>query len=145
VGRRAAEEEVDREYSASRKLEYAFTKKWKGPKWVNDNAEATRVSNRLCEALGVRPLKGVVKGSFKGIMRHAEAFYRQREIHVRGSGPTDGGGMLLVTLLHELAHHVCYMEGMHRGGAHGEDFLTVEQLLFDLVLENRSLVDPDFS
>ncbi len=118
-----------------RKQEAVFHKRWKKrPHSIESLSEAKKLCNAICDALGVYHIKEVTTEGFEGLMRHAGGFYSTRRIHVRTNYVN------LITLLHELAHHVCYMERMFKGGAHGEDFLMIEQLIFDLVLERPELV-----
>jgi hypothetical protein len=84
------------------------------------------ICHRLCDGLKVRRLKFVKINNKK-----LNDFYScsERTIYIT---PYDGLCSVYVpvcVLLHELAHHVIHMENLH--GDHHEDFLWVEEMLFD--------------
>jgi len=125
VGRKEAEEKVNREYEKAYEQEVAFLKQL--PKRFRRSLEPDRareVVSTLCSLTGTREPKIV----FASLEVHpmAAAHCAWKELHFRW------GNVPLSLVIHELAHHVNNMDKC--GGGHGESFLWTEQFLFDLFM-----------
>jgi hypothetical protein len=132
VGRREAKDMADGEYARCFQQEALFLKKWKGPNKRLSLQEAANLAGWLCGGVGSRPIKEVRVPS--EMSRFMGAYYLNRTIFVRPYG------LSMILIVHETTHHICAMEGIHKGGSHGEGFLMVEQMLFDWLNENRLAV-----
>jgi hypothetical protein len=135
VAIREAEEAVEKEYLAASKQEAAFCKKYKRRVLFASLQEAADFSGNLCRVVGSRLIKEV-RYKEPGY-EHCGAYYRlqNRTIYMPSYGIT------ITTLTHETSHHICNVESLSERSAsspwHGENFLMIEQMLFDYLLSQR--------
>jgi len=125
-GRKEAKEAVDREYELCRQVEARWMKRLRKRLSNRFPIAQTEVwaplwAEKLCRSIGSKPPKQVLFNC-----------------------PAYAGGMYLPvkktvllkpyasisTLVHELAHHICHIEGFFRAN-HGEKFIWAEEVLFE--------------
>lgn len=125
--RKRALDELNAVMAKSRAQEAEFSKKTEFSVIYLDGA-AVLVSN-ICNMLHTSPPKKIICNA--KIQPGAVAEYRfdDQSIYLACRQP-----FKIVYLLHELAHHVAYIEGVRGANAHGEGFLWVEALLFEAAL-----------
>lgn len=119
VGRKAYQDKIRAIYSDCAEIENVWAKHFgrKLPRY--DAEEALEFCNRMCDALGQRPIRKVVVSSVavaEGNAAHYDV--APREIHFRY------GSIYFPYLVHELTHH------FDRSFGHGKDFCDMERFLF---------------
>lgn len=134
TGKKEAQEAVDEIYRLTREKEKDISRRIKKFGHHFDKDEAQTFCNYACDALGIKNLVIVYEGCPEG-----------------AGGACGGGKMYLhpynkewvdvITILHELAHHVCsqdsnmdmWLDSTHHKG----NFLWVEDLLADTYIQYR--------
>lgn len=131
IERTKAKEAVKEEYAACNKQEKEYTKRvWgKKPPPQFTTEQVMPVCIALCKAIGSKPPKGVL------LTDKPWNYYRfsSKTIHLFKV-------VRITSIIHELAHHVANVERMNKGGMHGEGFLEVERILFDIFLQNPNVL-----
>lgn len=142
VERTAAEKKyrasLDAEYGASRIQESRWLRNsfWRRHQFLVSYSQSANISQILCDSLRVKPLKNLWFESDE-VKDTTIAHYNStaRAIHFKWRLTATQ----VVTLVHELAHHVCYMEKLPLN--HGHDFLWVEKMLFECLDCHTDLVE----
>lgn len=129
VGIREAQEALKKEYAKASEQERQFSKRWRGPKYLNSLQEAADFSANLCRSIGTRRVIREVRSPLEANHQWAAAYYSPAGLSIY----VPGTPILTITLIHETAHHIVFVEAIP-GTTHGAGFLEVEQLLFDYLL-----------
>ncbi|MFA5187139.1 MAG: hypothetical protein WC551_11710 [Patescibacteria group bacterium] len=126
VGRRQAEEALNREYQRCSEIERFWRKRMQPPcDYFKDSEVALQFVNSICVGLGERPVKAV---NFKNpLLPDASAWYNRTDKTIN----TSHTWIHWTTLVHELTHHFkeCFAHG------HGEVYCTTLNTVYSLVYE----------
>lgn len=129
-----AELAMNKEYEKSRAQEMEFQRKLpKRFRGIIEPRLAEKVVSELCSMIGTREPKMVFES--KAVHPLAAAHCGWKELHFKYQP-------MLITIIHELAHHVisqehnrvCFSSGLS-GEIHGERFLWTEQFLFNCFMD----------
>lgn len=126
-----AQKAVDEEYKLSNQVFYkwdAKVRKALGNFYITPE-EGAKIVGELTILLGLTKLNKMIFSSPE-VHPFAAAHYdkRSKEIHFSGSWCN------IMTLIHELAHHVHYWDWGVRGEVHGPEFAKVQDLLFEVLV-----------
>ena len=119
--KKEAQEAVDREYSACHAQASLLMKKHRIKKRSFEPQEAFNLCWNICDVLGHKKLKKLVLRS-PDVSNFAGAHYTKGEIHFPYNY------IHTTTLLHELAHHLCYY------GRHGKEFMEMQELVYEAAM-----------
>ena len=128
--RKEAKEALQAEYSACWEMERKWHKQLKRKRVASFIALAdwnTYWLRSLCSSLGERSYPYAVLTELPFAVGGRYTPPRKLEIAYPNPPAT--------LMIHELAHYVCAHNNMRRGGPHGEDFLIVEDMLFNSFVE----------
>lgn len=129
--RARAERARDKEYARSQAKEDTFIFYWRGRKVSRDLDEARFWTYRILDGINVDPIVSVCNpGSFVWeCFPFWEAYYvsETKAIMVKSEK------VRLDLLLHELAHHVCFVNDTWDDGRHRSAFLKAEERIFNLL------------
>lgn len=135
IGIKQARNNVKQEYQACREHEKALFKQWLPKKKQRKNVEyvswtqAEWIAKDVCHILGIRQVQ-LIRESMPG----AAGFYRSPKT-IAFCCIYDQR-IALMDLVHELAHHVVYCEGMkRRPSPHGENFMWCEFIIVEALKE----------
>lgn len=122
---------VDREYKDCHEVEGKFLDKWRGRTKLTDLEEAEDIVYALCYLFGISPIE-TIKHEDEKANYHSYST-RKKTIYILKRE------MVLVSLLHELAHHFHYERHTTNyvlaNEWHEKVFCDIEKEIFDRLLE----------
>lgn len=115
---------VKQEYNLCKNLEAKFYRYNR----IISPEESAKIVGKMVRFLSLKPVKRLVFNDPD--IRYAGGAYLSTEKEIKFPGDRTN----LLTLIHELTHHVMYTERI-RGDSHGPEFVEMEQLMLETVVQ----------